>query len=190
MKIRARYGHFNWIAPIYDRIFGSLQHDGLLAHLQAESGQHILDVGGGTGRVARHLAVGQAHVIVVDPSPVMLAESRKKGLSAVRALAEALPFADNSVERMLIVDAFHHFADQHRAAHELMRILRPGGRLVIEEPDLRRFPVKLIALAEKLALMQSHFYAPDDLAELFRGAGGRLLAIVPDGISVHVVLSK
>lgn len=41
-----------------------------------------------------------------------------------------------------------------------------GGRLVIEEPDLRFFGVKLLALAEKFALMRSHFLSPPRIAEL------------------------
>ncbi|MDO9301402.1 MAG: hypothetical protein Q7T89_08460, partial [Anaerolineales bacterium] len=41
------------------------------------------------------------------------------------------------------------------------------GLLVIEEPDIRTFGVKLIALAEKLLLMRSHFLAPDEIMKLF-----------------------
>ncbi len=39
--------------------------------------------------------------------------------------------------------------------------------LVIEEPDIRTFGVKLIALAEKLLLMRSHFLAPEEITNLF-----------------------
>ena len=46
-------------------------------------------------------------------------------------------------------------------------VLKPGGLLVIEEPDIRTFGVKLIALAEKLLLMRSHFLAPDEITKLF-----------------------
>ena len=49
----------------------------------------------------------------------------------------------------------------------MFRVLKPGGVLVIEEPDIRTFGVKLIALAEKLLLMRSHFLAPDGIMKLF-----------------------
>ena len=49
----------------------------------------------------------------------------------------------------------------------MFRVLRTGGVLVIEEPDIRTFGVKLIALAEKLLLMRSHFLAPDKIEKLF-----------------------
>jgi len=190
MKLKARYGHFNWIAPFYDGVFGTMHHDALFAHLEAAPGQTVLDIGGGTGRVAQRLAEIGASVVVVDPSPQMLVHADAKQVPAVRGLAEQLPFADGSIERIFVVDAFHHFADQPLAASELVRVLQPGGRLVIEEPDLRHLAVKGIAIAEKLALMQSHFYSPPDLADLFAAQGATVLAITPDQISAHVVMTK
>jgi demethylmenaquinone methyltransferase/2-methoxy-6-polyprenyl-1,4-benzoquinol methylase len=71
---------------------------------------------------------------------------------------------------VIIVDAFHHVAEHGRTAAELWRVLKPGGRLVIEEPDIRTFGVVLIALAEKFLLMRSHFLSPERIAEFFPGA--------------------
>jgi demethylmenaquinone methyltransferase/2-methoxy-6-polyprenyl-1,4-benzoquinol methylase len=66
-----------------------------------------------------------------------------------------------------MVDALHHVIDQQQTADELWRVLKPGGRLVIEEPDIRAWSVKLIAAFEKLALMRSHFLAPPQVVSLF-----------------------
>ena len=66
-----------------------------------------------------------------------------------------------------MVDALHHFIDHADSAREMFRVLQPGGILVIEEPDIRTFGVKLIALAEKLLLMRSHFLTPDQIMKLF-----------------------
>ena len=66
-----------------------------------------------------------------------------------------------------MVDALHHVIHHADSAREMFRVLKPGGILVIEEPDIRTFGVKLIALAEKLLLMRSHFLAPDQIMKLF-----------------------
>ena len=66
-------------------------------------------------------------------------------------------FKDKSFDRVIMVDALHHVKDYRITIHELWRVLMPGGRIVIEEPDIQTFPVKLMALVEKIALMRSHF---------------------------------
>jgi demethylmenaquinone methyltransferase/2-methoxy-6-polyprenyl-1,4-benzoquinol methylase len=190
MKIRNRHGHFDLIAPIYDRFFGGVSLDQLFQHLDVRPGDLVLDIGGGTGRVARHVVERGGQVIVVDPSPRMLQSAREKNLVGVRALAEQLPFPADSIDRILIVDAFHHFAQQELAARDLMRVLKPGGKLVIEEPDLNRTATKFIAWAEKLALMQTRFLSPEAMIELFREHGAHFLTMTHENISAQMVFTK
>ena len=165
---------FHWIAPFYDRVFRFLDPTQLFALLELGPGHQLLDVGGGTGRVTNALVEHVDGACIVDVSWGMLTEAQLKGLHACQGAAEHLPFSEGAFDRILIVDAFHHFQDWPQAASELLRVLRPGGRIVIEEPDIRHRVVKLIALGERLLLMRSRFYAPDDLARLFRAEGGRV----------------
>jgi hypothetical protein len=95
----------------------------------------------------------------------MLRQARAKGLPCVQADACRLPFADQRFDRVLAVDAFHHFAwptaaeAQPLAAEQMLRVLAPRGRVVIGEPDIRVTGVKVIALVEKLLLMRSRILA-------------------------------
>jgi len=181
--------HFSLLASFYDRLFAFLDPGPLLRLLQLSGNELLLDVGGGTGRVAEALR-GKARTIVLDESTGMLKKALGKGIPVCRALAEALPFASESFERLLVVDAFHHFADHRRAAGELVRVLKKGGRLVLEEPDIRRWPVRLIALGEKLLLMRSRFYALSQLIALFEEAGGKIACVEEDGASLRLVVEK
>ncbi len=153
-------------------MIGQPDPERLRALLRLPTGGALLDAGGGTGRVSASLRGLVDRVVVSDLSPQMLRQaSTKHGLTPVRAHAESLPFPSASFDRVLVVDALHHFCDQRDAITDLLRVLRPGGRLVIEEPDLRRFAVKLVAVAEKLALMRSRFYTPEAIRDMIATHG-------------------
>ncbi len=162
------FDHFDFIAPIYARVgeYSGLQTLLRVADLPTQG--RLLDVGGGTGRVSRSLRDHVDGIMLADVSLGMLRFAASvPGLRPAAAASERLPFPDGSFERIIIVDALHHVAHQSTTANELWRVLKPGGRIVIEEPDIRTFGVKLIALAEKLLLMRSHFLSPQQIKELF-----------------------
>jgi demethylmenaquinone methyltransferase/2-methoxy-6-polyprenyl-1,4-benzoquinol methylase len=158
--------HFNFLAPFYDRVIRFERLEQTIKVLDLPHAGTLLDAGGGTGRVAEALRPHVGSVIVADVSRGMLAQARQKELAATSAETERLPFADGTFDRVLMVDALHHVVHQADTVRELYRVLKPGGRLVIEEPDYRTFAVKLIAIGEKLALMRSHFLSPPQIAAL------------------------
>src|SRR5512139_2047153 len=158
--------HFSLIAPIYARArYHAIDRMREFAALPTSG--RLLDVGGGTGRVALALHGLVDEIIVTDVSMGMLEKAPRSTLRPASCFSESLPFPSNSFERVIMVDAFHHVVDQAATAHEMLRVLKPGGVLVIEEPDIRTFGVKLIALAEKLLWMRSHFLSPSQIALLF-----------------------
>lgn len=167
--------HFNLAAPFYEHFIRPFAAPELLSLLALSPGMCVLDAAGGTGRVARILRQSGAEVVVADFSAQMLQQAHQKGrLPGVRTPAERLPFASGCFDRVLMVDALHHVCDQAATAHELYRVLRPGGRLVIEEPDIRLRAVKWLAWAEKAARMRSHFLAKNEIEALFSPLGGRI----------------
>jgi demethylmenaquinone methyltransferase/2-methoxy-6-polyprenyl-1,4-benzoquinol methylase len=131
--------------------------------------ERLLDVGGGTGRGASALGVRER--IVADAAEGMTRQARRNGLEAVRADAASLPFADESVDAVLVVDALHHFGDPERAVESAARVVRPGGLLVVREIDPTSLVGRLVEGGEHLYGFDSKFFAPDDLGRLVADAG-------------------
>ena len=163
--------HFDLIASIYDRLIGPPDTGRLQQLLQLPTTGWLLDGGGGTGRVSSHLNALVDNVVISDLSERMLKKALVKQVCTVRAHIERLPFGDVCFDRILVVDALHHFCDQQEAIEDLLRVLKRGGRLVIEEPDFNHKGVKVLALVEKMLLMRSHFYAPQDIRGMIESQG-------------------
>jgi ubiquinone/menaquinone biosynthesis C-methylase UbiE len=182
--------HFEWLAPWYDRILGQKDPQRLASLVRIPVSGRLLDAGGGTGRVAELLKPQAGQVVVADVSLGMLQQAQvKEGLSVVGAASEALPFADGCFDAAVMVDALHHVAQQERTAADLYRVIRPGGMIVIEEPDIRRPAVKVIAILEKLAMMRSRFLPPHQIAALFRLPGARV-RLEWEGFNTWVIVEK
>jgi len=137
-----RFEHADeWAKEFDDPSRDAWQHpDDVLAALALRPGMVIADVGAGTGyftvRLAR--AVPDGEVIATDIEPDMVRylgeRARRERLGNVRAvLAGAddprLPAA--SVDRILVVDVWHHLGDRARYAAGLAAALRPGGQLAV-----------------------------------------------------------
>ncbi len=183
--------HFDLIVPW---VYGHLSRRGqtapprtLLRLAQVAASHRVLDVGGGAGRTARYMEHAR-QVVILDASPFMLAEARKRPrLRPVRGFAERLPFPAQAFDRVIIVDALHHMRGQKQALQEAWRVLAPGGRLILEEPNPAHPVGRAIAIGERLLGMPSRFQTPEALAAHFPQARAQ---IEKDGWRAWVVIEK
>lgn len=111
-----------------------------ISALGLKSGQRVLDIGSGTGELARLLAetVGAGgDVVGVDPNPGMRAEAERRAPRArfVDGNAYALPFPDASFDAVTCERVFQHLDHPEKATAEIARVLRPGGRAVVTDTD-------------------------------------------------------
>jgi ubiquinone/menaquinone biosynthesis C-methylase UbiE len=121
-----------------------------LSTLSIRPGERVLDVGCGTGVVTRdiaHLLSNDGYVLGLEPNPYLVAEGRRiaadEGVDgAVEwAFADArrLPIADAAFDVVICATVLAHIPDGAAAVPELVRVLRPGGRLAVFEIDPESF---------------------------------------------------
>ncbi|MCA9669328.1 MAG: methyltransferase domain-containing protein, partial [Myxococcales bacterium] len=111
----------------------------LLEAAGVAAGQRVLDVGCGTGVLARAASrrVGaRGEVVGLDPNEGMLAVARRVGAQTQavrwqRGVVEDLPFADDHFDHVLSQFAVMFFADRGAALTQMARVTRPGGRVVL-----------------------------------------------------------
>jgi SAM-dependent methyltransferase len=139
--------HFDAIAGIYDESLPPHVVEHYLrkrvAFLTAVCPPgRVLDVGCGTGALAERLAQRGYDVTGVDPSEGMLEVMRRRDaeLTAIRGSGTDLPCDDDAFDLVVTVAALHHIADPdavRRTLGEMVRVSRPGGRIVIWDHNPR-----------------------------------------------------
>jgi SAM-dependent methyltransferase len=109
----------------------------LMRHAAIAPGQEVLDVATGTGNAAIRAAAAGAQVVGLDLTPELLQTARRRGeqhgvvVEWVAGDAEDLPYDDDRFDRVLSIFGVQ-FAPRHAVvAQELVRVCRPGGRIVI-----------------------------------------------------------
>ena len=135
---------FNNSAAGYDRSSGALMGGLGRAYrrrmLQAAGlrpGMSLLDVGSGTGvcaLLAQEIVGAAGRVVALDPSSGMLAVARARGVrETIIGCAEQLPFPSASFDCVSMGYMLRHIEDMHTVFAEVLRVLRPGGRIVLLE---------------------------------------------------------
>lgn len=93
----------------------------------------ILDVGGGAGNMAHHLAhYGQ--VIGIDTNPRPLGVAAARGLESCQSSGDVMPFGDDQFDLVALLDTVEHIPDEFGVFEECRRVLKPKGKLIVTVP--------------------------------------------------------
>ena len=132
--------YFNAMAPNWEaRIASDRDLRPLLERFGVGPGDHIMDLGCGTGRTTRllrQMVAPGGHLYAVDLAEAMLRQGRSllasKAVSWVCADGLLCPFKTGRMDKVLLFSAFPHFLSSDALLAEIHRVLRPGGgRLLV-----------------------------------------------------------
>ncbi len=132
---------FNKVAPRYDLMndamsFGihRLWKHKLVLLAKPQANQVIVDLAGGTGDVAKRMERPDNLVLVAEPSLSMIKEGQKcHTINCISTTGEQLAFADNSIDTLTIAFGIRNMTHMGKALEEILRVLKPGGRVLCLE---------------------------------------------------------
>jgi demethylmenaquinone methyltransferase/2-methoxy-6-polyprenyl-1,4-benzoquinol methylase len=131
---------FDEVAPKYDRTNAVLSmgldrtwRRAVTESLALTPGERVLDLAAGTATSSVALAASGATVVGCDFSLGMLRQGRGRGVPLVAGDALRLPFSDAAFDAVTISFGLRNVADTAQALSELLRVTKPGGRLVVCE---------------------------------------------------------
>lgn len=125
----------DWRGSTLGSMTERLEHDLLLGMAGSLAGYRVLDIGCGDGMLTGTLAATGASVTGIDADPEIVAAAAATVPSAtvVMGRAESLPFADGSFDLVVANTVLCLIDDRRAALAEAVRVLRPGGRLLLGE---------------------------------------------------------
>jgi ubiquinone/menaquinone biosynthesis C-methylase UbiE len=192
---------FDRLTPLFDYVAAVAVRDRaikrrVIARAALAGGEDVLDVGCGTGTlaIAAARAAPGVNVTGLDADPAILELARRKAAGTPgaaigfdQAMSTALPYPDASFDVVLSTLFFHHLPDEAKreTAAEIVRVLRPGGRLVVGDLGRPRDPLMRAAVRVTVQLLDgvatTALNVRGELPDVLAGAGLREVT-VRDGV--------
>lgn len=182
------------IAPLYDLVLPKRKPVEFLSLLNAQKGDIILEIGAGTGRIAKHYANSVNDVTLLDPALNMLKRAKKivPNVKIVEGVSEKMYFNSNYFDKIVCYDSLHHWQDQVKGLKETFRVLKPGGTLIFMEVDISKIAGAAVQFLERILKMNSRMFKPNDLKMLLEKLNYKNLYYDPtnNGLTYAMVCTK
>lgn len=166
-----------WFTTPHGRYVQHYEHEMIMDLADIKADMDVADVGCGTGLYTEELCRLGAKVVGIDISPEMLEIAAKKTMlyqdqiKFVVGDAASLPFYDNSFDLVFSVTAMEFFQKPKQCLHEMYRILRPGGHMVVatlNSLSLWSMQRRIKSLFTKTIFSHAHFYSIYDISNMLK----------------------
>ncbi|SKC47556.1 class I SAM-dependent methyltransferase [Maledivibacter halophilus] len=135
--------------------------------LNLKGDEKILDIGGGTGYLAKYLNTKCKEIYVLDESEDMLSHVKEKeNIHKVVCDALDLKINDESMDIVILSDVFHHIKDQNKLMDESFRVLKYGGRVLIHDFDISHKRTKILRCFERVLFGKLYFKTIDEVINI------------------------
>jgi len=148
-------------------IFNLYKENEIFEALNLSGNETILDIGGGTGYLAKKLIEHCRKVYVLDESKNMLSKLQPTaGIIPINGDAFELSEIHEGIDIIILSDVFHHIKDQELLIHSIYEKLNPGGRLLIMDFHKKHPKVKLLMIFEYILFGKLYFRTNKELKEI------------------------
>lgn len=163
---------FDKVYKYYDRfmnMFKLFKLDEVKAAADLNKNDVVVDIGGGTGRLAEYICNCCNAVYILDESEKMLSKAGNiENVIKVKGNALAAPFENDSIDTVILCDVFHHIKEQRLLLIEISRILKKGGKIVLLDFHKKHIKTRLL-IGFEFILFQKLFFRTKDEIKLLLG---------------------
>ena len=147
----------------------------------------LLDIGGSTGVVARHLSDAfQLQGTVIDPAPLEVAQARAFGLETITGLVEAHDFGDRRFDLVVICQTVDHLLDVAGTLAHVRELLSPQGRLFIDIVDFRAAYLRVWSVEDAIKIDHPYYLTDAAMRAYLVRAGFAVLRATYAADHLHV----
>lgn len=158
---------FSRIAGRYDHIIKGFDLQKIISYFTYSEEDLLVDLGGGTGRVATLFLDYVNECLILDRSFEMLeqAKNKSRNLILVQGSGDSMPFRENTIKQIFVNDVLHHIKNQKETLQESYLVLKEHGNLIIRDYDRKYIGNIFLFIFEKVLRFGSVFFSPQELAD-------------------------
>ncbi len=130
-------------------------------------GEKILLVGN-IGTLGKRLRMMGVHVTILEDSAyhdICYSLVHNENCSIVKGCLELLPFSDQFFDKVIVLSQFNYTNNQNKALKEIHRVLNPDGEVILQDPNLEKFKIKLKCIKHRLFGERIKYYSPKEIVK-------------------------